>query len=239
MKRVPMETKRKRAWGWAISLLATGALLFAAVTPRSAQAQTLKTLYSFHGVPDGEGPSGLILYASGKLYGTTQAGGEMKGWWCGEYGCGTIFQVDTEGRETVLYRFKGTRKDGDGPNPGLVRDAAGALYGTTVGGGAYDDGTVFKLGRSGKEVLLHSFGDGTDGGLIWSPVIRDEAGSLFGTTSGGGRPPYSFGIVFELDPSGYENVLYSFTGGPDGGQPVAGLIRDSQNRLYGVTSRRG
>ncbi len=239
MKRVSMETKRKRAWGWATSLLASGALLFAAITPRSAQAQTFKVLYSFQGIPDGAGPSGLILYASGKLYGTTQAGGKTTPWHCSYYGCGTVFAVDTAGKETVLYRFNGARKDGDGPNAGLARDAAGTLYGTTVAGGAYEGGAIFKLDTSGKEVLLHSFGDGNDGSLIWSPVVRDKAGSLYGTTSAGGRPPYSFGIVFELDSSGYENLLYTFTGGADGGRPVARLIRDSQNSLYGVTSAGG
>jgi uncharacterized repeat protein (TIGR03803 family) len=68
-------------------------------------------------------------------------------------------------------------------------------------------------------------------------LIRDSAGNLYGTTVGGGTP--GFGVVFEVDAAGKETVLYSFTGGADGGSPYAGVIRDSAGNLYGTTSSGG
>jgi len=68
----------------------------------------------------------LIADSLGNLYGTTQSGGA--------YGYGTVFKLDKTGIETVLYSFTGG-KDGSEPWGGLVRDAAGNLYGTTFFGG--------------------------------------------------------------------------------------------------------
>jgi uncharacterized repeat protein (TIGR03803 family) len=69
-------------------------------------------------------------------------------------------------------------------------------------------------------------------------VIRDSAGNLYGTTEYGGAAPFNAGsgVVYKLDTSGQETVLYSFTGGADGGTPTAGVIRDSAGNLYGTTS---
>jgi uncharacterized repeat protein (TIGR03803 family) len=92
-----------------------------------------------------------------------------------------VFKLDTTGKETVLYRFGGGT-DGANPFAGLVRDAAGNLYDTTVNGGTSNSGTVFKLATTGKETVLHSFsGAPIDGGLI-----RDAAGNLYGTTINSG-----------------------------------------------------
>ena len=100
-------------------------------------------LYSFTGTGgDGANPqAGLVQDAQGNLYGTTTYGGDPA---CLE-GCGTVFKVDTTGKETVLHTFTGTGGDGETPGGGLVLDAQGNLYGTTGSGGAYQDGTVFKL----------------------------------------------------------------------------------------------
>jgi uncharacterized repeat protein (TIGR03803 family) len=78
----------------------------------------------------------LIRDAAGDLYGTTFQGGASA--------YGTVFQLDATGKETVLYSFTGGA-DGAYPYAGLVRDAAGNLYGTTSAGGAFGGGTVFKL----------------------------------------------------------------------------------------------
>jgi uncharacterized repeat protein (TIGR03803 family) len=90
-------------------------------------------LYNFMGGSDGAGPfGGLIQNAAGNLYGTTTNGG---GYACNDgNGCGTVFELDSTGKETVLHRFTGTR-DGMWPLAGLTMDAAGYLYGTTVYGG--------------------------------------------------------------------------------------------------------
>jgi len=45
--------------------------------------------------------------------------------------------------------------------------------------------------------------------------------------------------VFKVRASGNETVLHSFTGGADGGNPYAGVIRDSSGNVYGTTSTGG
>jgi uncharacterized repeat protein (TIGR03803 family) len=100
-------------------------------------------LYSFcsqSGCADGSNPTaGLVLDNAGNLYGTTEFGGANRE--------GTLFEVDTNSVETVLYSFcsQANCTDGVSPYAGLVLDSAGNLYGTTQSGGAYFGGTVFKL----------------------------------------------------------------------------------------------
>ena len=85
--------------------------------------------------------------------------------------------------------------------------------------------------------MLHSFSGGTDGGYPIAGLIRESAGNLYGTTQSAGIS--AAGVVFKLDTTGTETVLYSFTGGADGAYPVAGLIRDSAGNLYGTASDGG
>ncbi len=181
--------------------------------------------------------AGLVQDAQGNLYGTTNQGGVPCGiiWWAG---CGTVFKVDTSGKETVLYSFTGTRGDGAYPTTALVLDEQGNLYGTTGGGGTFGHGTVFKVDTIGHETVLHSFtGTGLDGGGP-SGLVRDAQGNLYGTTSGGGTS--GWGTVFKVDTTGHETVLYSFTGtGGDGANPTSGVVRDAQGNLYGTTYEGG
>ena len=197
-----------------------------------------KVLYSFKGGADGANPeAGLIKDAAGNLYGTTFFGG-VKSTACLEgASCGVVFKVSPSGTEKVLYSFTGP--DGANPQAGLVRDAAGNLYGTTSGGGADDHGVVFELVRcssvaSGYEFkVLHTFtGYPTDGASPVAGLLRDAAGNLYGTTEAGGAS--EFGVVFKLSPTGTEKVLHSFTNGKDGATPRAGLIQDAVGSLYGT-----
>jgi|ERR1039458_5427366 uncharacterized repeat protein (TIGR03803 family) len=147
-------------------------------------------LYTFKGVPDGSTPSGaLVQDRVGNLYGTTYLGGA--------FGLGTIFQLDKHGRETVLHSFAGGR-DGANPLGGVIRDSSGDLYGTTLGGGISDLGTIYKLDKTGHETILHSFTGGARGEAPGVGVVRDSVGNLYGTTNRGGT--YGLGIVFVLTP---------------------------------------
>ncbi len=130
---------------------------------------------------------------------------------------------------------------------GVVRDAAGNLFGTSLNGGTGSNsncnlygqtstcGTAYKIDTSGKETVLYDFTGGTDGGLPYANVILDSAGNLYGTTYVGGAN--GDGAVFKLDTSGHETVLYSFKGYQygDGGFPYSGLIMDAAGNLYGTT----
>jgi uncharacterized repeat protein (TIGR03803 family) len=143
--------------------------------------------------------------------------------------------LDSTGKETVLHSFTETGGDGAYPEAGLVEDAQGNLYGTTIYGGAFGYGMVFKLDSTGKETVLHSFaGTARDGMDPAAGLVRDAEGNLYGTTGAGGA--YSFGTVFKVDSTGNEAVLYSFKGtGGDGAYPAAGLVWDSHGDLYGTT----
>jgi uncharacterized repeat protein (TIGR03803 family) len=144
-----------------------------------------------------------------------------------------LFKVKTGGGETVLHSFDGA--DGAVPYAGLVRDAAGNLYGTTVGGGASGNGVVFKLDTTGHETVLHSFaGYPTDGASPYVGfLLRDTAGNLYGNTFYGGA--FGDGVVFKLDTTGMETILYTFTGSKDGGNPYRALLPNTAGTLWGTT----
>ena len=136
----------------------------------------------------------------------------------------------------VLYNFAGSSDGGD-PFASLIRDAAGNLYSTVDYGGTSFAGAVFKVAPNGTETVLYSFSGGSDGAYPFSPVVRDGAGNLYGTTSMGGSA--NAGVVFKVDANGTETVLHSFTGGQDGVTPIGGLLRDKAGNLYGTTSQGG
>jgi uncharacterized repeat protein (TIGR03803 family) len=201
----------------------------------SSPPPRLKVLYSFKGGTDGFAPVSVIRDAAGSLYGTTTAGGDPTCDLGGGLGCGTVFRLAPTGEETVLHRFTGRQADQGNPFAGVILDTAGNLYGTSSGVPLYD-GSVFKVNKFGKETVLYRFSGGTDGLEPLAGLVRDSAGNLYGTTSGGGiGGPSGQGVVFKVDTTGRETVLYRFTGGGDGASPMAGLVLDSTGNLYGTT----
>lgn len=220
-----------------VAFLAVGLL-----TSHTANAQA--TIYSFTGANgDGAFPyglAGLIMDASGNLYGTTEGGGAN--------GLGAVFElVNNNGTyaETTLHSFTDANGDGGYPDAGLIMDQNGNLYGTTIDPG---QGTVFELVKNNDgtytEKTLHSFtGANGDGAYPQAGLIMDQNGDLFGTTFLGGDSDYCLvfgggcGTVFELVNSNGSfsfTVLHSFTGqNGDGAYPWAGVILDSNGNLYG------
>jgi uncharacterized repeat protein (TIGR03803 family) len=183
-------------------------------------------LHNFTNGADGGNPyGGVIVDSKGNLYGTASGGGTSGG--------GVVFKIDPSGHETVLHNFT-NGADGGNPNGGVIVDSKGNLYGTTSGGGTSGAGVVFKIDPSGNETVLYSFTGGADGGFpLFVALARDSAGNLYGTTEVGGAS--GNGVVFKLDPSGNETVLYSFTGGDDGAIPFAGVVLGPNGNLYGTT----
>jgi uncharacterized repeat protein (TIGR03803 family) len=236
-----MNSYQITAEGTATLVLAALFLTLCAGPP--AQAQTFTILYSFAGYPtDGAGPgAGLLMDASGNLYGTTSYGGNVNGAKCarsGYAGCGTVFKLNTDGREAPLHNFTGGG-DGATPRSNLIMDANGALYGTTTFGGDTNNcidtgyagcGVVFKLSGA-KETVLHRFTGGGDGAWPVGGVVMDARGVLYGTTSAGGS--VGGGVAFKLAGK-TETVLHSFTGGRDGNYLTAGLLMDATGNLYGT-----
>ncbi len=207
------------------SVLRSLVLLCATFTTGSLFAQTFLILHTFGDGGDGTKPqTSLLRDSAGNLYGTTSGGGSA--------GAGTVFKIDTANQESVLYSFQGG-SDGSTPLAGLISDAAGNFYGTTITGGSRGQGTVFKLNTSNQETVLYTFTGASDGGLPQASLIIDSAGNLYGTTTAGGSG--ASGTVFKIDTSNHYSVLYSFTGASDGQSPEAPLIMDAAGNLYGTT----
>ena len=208
------------------------------VDPATGVAQDL---YSFGLNTTGTGPDGntpygrLLRDSSGNLYGTNYTGGA--------YSYGTAFKLSPSGVYTVLHDF-GAPGDGQKPHAGLIMDASGNLYGTTAFGGAYSEGTVFRIAPDGTYTVLYSFGVHTpniDGLIPQAGLVMDADGNMFGTTSTGGTN--NCGTVFRLDPSGSMSFIFSFASQQttDGCNPAPGgrLLVDATGNLYGTTQYGG
>jgi uncharacterized repeat protein (TIGR03803 family) len=223
-------------------------------TLASAGQQQESAIYSFRGGMDGSVPgtyAGLVADSSGTLYGTTYEGGGSAS--CGSahghpIGCGTVFQLVPSSAgggpwtEQVLYAFQG-KTDGSQPISPLAIDGSGNLYGTTMTGGAQNDGTVFELsppavsGGAWTFTVLYNYPTGEDGaGPNPNGVILDAAGNLYSEDFG---VPNTYGSVFELSPTPSGpwtyTLLYAFTGQGDGAWPRGNMVFDTRGNLYGAT----
>jgi len=212
-----------------------------------AHAQSATALYSFTAPPNGVRPAASVVAdKKGDLFGTTYTGAAN--------GTGTVYELfppakgtDTW-REKVLHRFSG-QAHGHYPQSGLVLDADGNLYGTTINGSINDAGTVFtllkpaQLGKPWIEKVLLKFDGKKIGGTPYGGVVFGPGGNLYGTGGYGGTS--GAGVVFMLSPNAgaktgwTETVLYNFTNGTDGGYPYAVPAFDAAGNLYGTTLNGG
>lgn len=206
---------------------------------------TESILHQFSGSGDGSDPGELTLDASGNIYGTTSGGVSL-------YDTGTVFTLNRSlgWLERLLHVFvQYPSLGGAGPYDGITFDANGNLYGTTIQGGTYDRGVVYKLTSQGgvfssKETVLYDFAGVPDGetplGVIFGPD-----GSLYGVTQGGGYNgnntcDLGCGTVYKLTPNSdgtwTKTVLYAFRGGPhDGATPTRRVTFDQAGNIYGTT----
>ena len=182
------------------------------------------SLVNFGGGTDGAYPYASLTQASGGAYGTTAGGGLAIA-----PNSGTVFKLTSSGKTTV-YTFAGGN---DGVNPtGLIQASDGNLYGTTIAGGANNNGTVFKVTPSGVKTTLYSFSGGTDGAYPQAGLLQATDGNLYGTTRAGGN---GNGTVFKITTQGQKTTIYNFGGGTDGAYPYASLIQASDGNFYGTT----
>jgi len=206
------------------------------------------SLYNFcyFGCPNGANPYGALVQApNGNFYGTTWAGGASNG--------GSVFEITAGGILTSLHSFcaKSDCADGETPYSTLVLGTDGSLYGTTSGGGnhsslcggLYGCGTVFKITQSGALTTLYAFcgqANCTDGDVPIAGLVQGNDGNFYGTTSYGGAYSnsscgFGCGTVFRITPRGTLTTLHSFDGS-DGYSPYAGLIRAADGSFYGTTA---
>jgi uncharacterized repeat protein (TIGR03803 family) len=196
---------------------------------------------------DGANALSSLIYANGRLYGTTQRGGYDTG---DQIGWGTVFSLDPRtGAEKVLYAFCQTKPlcaDGSYPVSGLI-NVGSLLYGTSYAGGSGNSGTVYSIDPfTGAHNLIYSFCTTTNctdsryprAGLIY------VNGLLYGTALWGGNnaacaQAVGCGTVFSIDPgTGAESIVYAFAGGTDGQFPSSGLTAVN-GTLYGTTESGG
>jgi uncharacterized repeat protein (TIGR03803 family) len=130
-----------------------------------------------------------------------------------------------------------TGSSGGNPFSALVQGSDGNFYGTTRNGGGSGVGTVFQITSSGSLTTLYSFTGGGDGGNPTSALVEGTNGFFYGTTGTNGSG--GSGTVYSITPGGSVNVLYSFTGGDDGGNPYAGLVTGTDGNFYGTTETDG
>jgi len=176
----------------------------------------------------------LFRDSDGNLYGITEGGGQ--------YDYGTVYKLSPSGKSwtlTTLYSFTG---GADGKSPyGPVLYKNGAIYGTTLYGGAYNSGVVYQLKQSNgvwQQSVLYSFAGLADGEYPWGGVTMDSKGSLYGTAEAG---PTEFGMIFKLTNSGgtwTESVAFGFND-TDGSAPLSDLVWDTRGNLYGTTEYGG
>jgi len=240
--------------GGSCDLLQGCGVVFEFTPPQTPGGQWMEaTIYTFKGAPDGSGPNGgLVIDKANNLYGTTQLGGNQ--------GAGTAFALSPLSQpggawtETIIHSFDDSPTDGQSPLAGLVSDAAGNLYGTTVssGSGTPQLGTAFELsppsqpGGTWSETILYNFGayqgDATGPG---APLIFDSAGNAYGTTAAGGAIPPGRGTVFELSPPSQaggawtETILHSFSAPNDGFAVSTGLTITPSGALLGTAPEGG
>jgi uncharacterized repeat protein (TIGR03803 family) len=217
---------------WAKSIVF---FLLCATTAIALPAQTLTTLHSFDGTDGADSSAVLVQATDGNLYGTTRLGGAN--------GAGTVFKITPSGTLTTLHNFcsgGAACVDGDAPYAGLVQAADGNFYGTTLSGGTYGAGTVFKITPSGTLTTLYSFcseSPCTGGFGLVAGLVQATDGNFYGTTAFGGSN--GSGTVFKITPSGTLTTLHNFCSGGaacvDGDAPYAGLVQATDGNFYGTT----
>ncbi len=197
-----------------------------AVFPVSAAGTQAASLHWFTGGGDGGFPNGLTLGADGVLYGTTQTGGA--------YNDGTVFSITTNGALQTLVTFNLT--NGSLPEAALTQGADGNYYGTTENGGSNAGGTVFQMTPAGAFTTLASFGSQTNLNP-YTALAQGANGHFYGATKNattGGD-----GNIIEMTTNGTVNIVYTFTGGLDGNEPVGALAQGADGNFYGMTAGGG
>ena len=198
-------------------------------------AGKLSTWLSFDGT-NGSRPEGGVMQATnGDFYGTTVLGGVGN--------VGTVFKITRGGTLTTLDSFNDGGvvycPGGCRPNGQLIQATNGDFYGTTIAGGAYGYGTVYRITPGGTLTTLSTFANGNDGAAPSGALIQGTDGHFYGTTQSGG--PGLGGTVFMMSAAGTRTTLYNFCSEgtypncPDGYYPNAGLIQATDGNFYGTT----
>jgi len=187
-------------------------------------AGAMTVLHSFNGADGLNSQSGLTLGTDLYYYGTTPAGGL--------YSHGTLFKMTDQGVVTTLHHFTG---GADGGNPGAppIEGIDGNFYGTTaIGGSPGNNGTIYRVSRSGAFATIHSFGYASPDGSPNPALTQGKDGYIYGITHYGGT--YGLGTIFRFATSGAYATLFTFDG-VHGRHADGALVQADDGNFYGTT----
>ena len=193
---------------------------------RATPAGAVTVIHPFTDYAAGAYATSLMRASDGNFYGTTEFGGA--------FGDGTVYRLTPAGAHTLLHSFS---YDVDGYDPWgrLVEGYDGALYGTTVEGGSFGGGTLFRITKGGTLTVLASFDYEGGASYTLGPVVVGRDGSVYGALAYGGEGgPAPYGAVFKVDPDGQLTWPHTFSD-TDGAYPVTGLIKGADGAMYGTT----
>jgi uncharacterized repeat protein (TIGR03803 family) len=188
-------------------------------------------LYSFQGPPnDTLLPLGLIESTDGDLWGLGNG-------WIISYG--GVFKITLSGKESLVYAFKGD-PDGAGPYTNLIQGSNGNFYGTTEEGGSAQEGTIFEVTAGGKETVLYSFPNQTDGAYPTLPLTQGPNGLLYGAATDCAGGGCSQAGLFDITTKGvYKNLYLYPLVCSNCGQPEAPLLLSTNGTFYSTTEQGG
>jgi uncharacterized repeat protein (TIGR03803 family) len=229
----PLGEKNAPSFGTAFKISTTGAMTI---------------LHSFQFQRDGGLPISLVQGADGNFYGTTINSPLSSD--SSRTGNGTIFSMSPTGSLTTLRNFALDGSDGIQPYGPLTQGPDGNLYGTTKGFGlpgtstspvqGYTfNGNFFKISNTGNFQVLYTFNGGTDGRDPSPFLTVGSDGNFYGEARFGGNstgcePVSGCGVLFQMQPSGNETVLHSFSGGADAGVPYGPLVQANDGSFFGT-----
>jgi uncharacterized repeat protein (TIGR03803 family) len=172
----------------------------------------------------------LLQSSNGYLYATA-----------GDGDCGTITKLTVAGVVKSVRNFSCTGSGPKGPDGSLIQASDGFIYGTTVGGGPSNAGSVFRLdGKKGSLTVLYNFGSVQNDGLApQAGLVEGSDGNFYGTTLAGGSQ--KSGTIFKIAPDGTYTQLYSFpqVSGVLNQGPQASLVQHTNGSFYGTTENGG
>ncbi|MGA3350480.1 MAG: choice-of-anchor tandem repeat GloVer-containing protein [Candidatus Sulfotelmatobacter sp.] len=193
-------------------------------------------LYSFQGPPnDTVLPYGLIEGTDGDLWGVGN------GWIISG---GGIFKITLAGKESLVYTFEpnsdGEYTDGESPSANLIQGSNGNFYGTTEQGGTANEGTIFEVTAGGKETVLYSFPNQTDGAYPTLPLTQGPNGLLYGAATDCAGGGCSQAGLFDITTKGaYKNLYLYPLVCSNCGQPEAPLLLSTNGTFYSTTEQGG
>lgn len=191
-------------------------------------------LESLPGSYEGSTPvNSLVNGPDNSLYGMTRDGGD--------YGTGTIFQIDRQGNHTVLRSLENSffkeKYDGFRPLGNLTLARDGNFYGLMPEGGLYNGGTFFRFSLAGEYTALYAFEGGEYGSAPWGSLAEGPDGAFYGMTQTGGF--HGSGVVFQATAEGNLRVVHPFNYSPDGAAPRGSLLLGLDGNFYGLTALGG